>query len=142
MYLWPVNEMKILLIEDNPDDVFLTKRVLDKLGYSDIDVAFNGSHALEYLFGSAFHFSDKQLLSKPDLVLLDQRMPITDGIEFMEAIHSVFKHNNIPVIIITSSTLEREKQRLFELGVIDYVGKPVNVEGLKRALKSIAPPTH
>ena len=128
--------MKILLIEDSPDDVFLTTRALNKLDQSDIDVVHDGIHALDYLFGKECNVSGHTLINKPDIILLDQRMTMVDGLEFMEKVHKALRDNKIPVIVITSSTLESEKQRFFELGVQEYIGKPVNTEGLRRAISA------
>ncbi|MDD2733591.1 MAG: response regulator [Desulfuromonadaceae bacterium] len=129
--------VKILLVEDSHDDIFLAKRALSKLQLDDVDIVHNGREALQYLFGDEIFNSVSAIINKPDLILLDQRMPILDGLQFMEFAHRALHTYNISVIVITSSTLEIEKERFFELGVKDYIGKPINIEGLRRAINSV-----
>jgi two-component system response regulator len=129
--------LKILIVEDNDDDVFLAKRTLAKLNQNEVDVVCNGKEALQYLFGQIVVTPDTPIKVRPDIILLDQRMPYWDGLQFMEIAHHALKANNIPVIIITSSTLEHERDRFIELGIFDYIGKPINVEGLSRAINNV-----
>ncbi len=132
-----MKNVKILLVEDSQDDVFLVKRALAKLNVRDVNVVYNGREALEYLFGDDAITPVTSIRTIPDLILLDQRMPIVDGVQFMECAHSALHAHNVPVIVITSSTLQNEKDRFFELGVKDYIGKPINVEGLRRAITTV-----
>lgn len=125
---------KILLVEDNQDDVFLAIRALSKLKMNNVDVVSGGVEALEYLFGESVPSPFAPVIRKPDIILLDQRMPNLDGLQFMECAHHALQTHTIPVIVVTSSTLENEKMRFRELGVTDYIGKPINADGLKRAL--------
>lgn len=132
-----MGNVKILLVEDNIDDVFLTNRALSKLDLRDVSVVSDGREALTFLFGDGAVSPDTPMVSRPDVILLDQRMPILDGLQFMERAHQALMSNGIPVIVITSSTLAHEKERFFELGVRDYIGKPINQEGLSRAIARV-----
>jgi len=132
-----MKNINILLVEDNQDDVFLAMRALSKLNLSDVAIAYNGREALNYLFGEETVNPVSSILKRPDIVLLDQRMPLLDGLQFMECAHHALHAYNIPVIVITSSTLENEKERFYALGVKDYIGKPINVEGLSRAINTV-----
>jgi len=130
-----MNSLKILMVEDNQDDVFLAMRVLSKLHLYDVDNVYSGSEALTYLFGD--DTDNPVVINKPDIILLDQRMPLLDGMQFMELAHHALQAHNIPVIVISSSNLKCEKDRFFELGVKDYIGKPINAEGLSRAINTV-----
>ena len=132
-----MKNINILLVEDSHDDAFLAKRALSKLHLRNVNIVYNGREALQYLFGKETFNSVPALINKPDIILLDQRMPLLDGLQFMEYAHLALHAHNIPVIVITSSTLEIEKVRFFELGVKDYIGKPINVDGLSRAINTV-----
>ena len=129
--------VKILLVEDNPDDEFLTKRILAKLGYSKIDVVHQGGEALEYLFGNDSNYTSAVPVNKPDIILLDMRMPLVDGIEFLEAAHANLKTHDIPVIVISSSKQEREINRCIELGAKSFLNKPLDSAEIGKALADI-----
>jgi len=121
-----MNTIRILLVEDNPDDEFLTTRILTKLGYSQIDIVHQGGEALEYLFGADANYSSAMPVNKPDVILLDMRMPLVDGIEFLEAACSNLRTHDIPVIVISSSNQEREINRCIELGAKAFLTKPID----------------
>ena len=129
-----MKSVKILLVEDNPDDEFLTIRILSKLGYSDIDVVHQGGEALEYLFGATRNYTIELPVKKPDIILLDMRMPLVDGIEFLEAAHANLKTHDIPVIVISSSKQEREINRCLELGAKAFLNKPLDSKEIKMAI--------
>lgn len=126
--------VKILLVEDNPDDEFLTTRILTKLGYSEIDVVHQGGEALEYLFGAGGNYRTANPVTKPDVILLDMRMPLVDGIEFLEAAHANLNTHDIPVIVISSSKQEKEVNRCIELGAKTFLYKPLDSREIGAAL--------
>ncbi|MBT0663274.1 response regulator [Geobacter pelophilus] len=134
-----MKKVKILLVEDNPDDEFLTTRILFKLGYSAIDVVHQGGEALEYLFGGERNFTSAVPVNKPDLILLDMRMPLIDGIEFLEAAHANLKTHEIPVVVISSSKQEKEVNRCLELGAKAFLYKPINSEEIGQAIANFCP---
>jgi CheY-like chemotaxis protein len=131
-----MENVKILLVEDNPDDEFLTTRILSKLGYSRIDVVHQGGEALEFLFGAGRNYSTTAPVNKPDIILLDMRMPLIDGIEFLESAHANLKAHEIPVIVISSSKQEREVNRCLELGAKAFLNKPLDSKEIGKALAS------
>ncbi|GAM08796.1 two-component response regulator ARR17 [Geobacter sp. OR-1] len=135
-----MKSVKILLVEDNPDDEFLTTRILCKLGYSAIDVVHQGGEALEYLFGEETHnYSTAIPIKKPDVILLDMRMPLINGIEFLEAAHANLKTHEIPVIVISSSKQEKEVNRCIELGAKAFLNKPLDSIEIGRAIVDYCP---
>ncbi len=129
-----MKNMKILLVEDNPDDEFLTLRILSKLNHTNVDVVHQGGEALHYLFGVGSHLPVAPIVNKPDLILLDMKMPLVDGIEFLETAHVKLRSHAIPVIIISSSKQEKDVIRCIELGVKAYLTKPVDTAELAMAI--------
>jgi len=73
---------------------------------------------------------------KPDLILLDVKMPAVDGFQICEALKKSEETQNIPVIFITSAKLEADQEKGFEMGAIDYITKPINVKILRARLKA------
>jgi len=130
-----MNELKILLIEDNPDDEFLTRRILSKLDQNNVSVVHEGEQALRYLFGDETTPLGAPIRNKPDLILLDIRMPLVDGLDFLEAAHANLRTLDIPVIVVSSSRLEREVERCLELGAKAYLTKPIDSKELSSIIK-------
>ncbi|MFZ2491878.1 MAG: response regulator [Thermoanaerobaculia bacterium] len=140
----------ILLVEDNPDDVKLTLRAFDAhhLGNS-IVVATDGVEALDYLFGTG-RFTGRDLSVPPAVVFLDLKLPKLDGLEVLRRIRADARTALQPVVILTSSTEERDLIEGYRLGANSYVSKPVNFEEFIRAARQLglywlllneAPPT-
>lgn len=73
---------------------------------------------------------------KPDLILLDVKMPLVDGFQICEALKKSEETQNIPVIFITSAKLEEDQEKGFEMGAIDYITKPINLKILRARLKA------
>lgn len=114
----------ILLAEDDPNDVFFMQRALDKAGVNlPVRVARNGQEAIDYLSGSG-KFSDSAGFTLPQLLLLDMKMPFVDGFEVLEWVRSQPALKELPVIILTSSSEDRDRQRAAELGAKAYFVKP------------------
>jgi CheY-like chemotaxis protein len=134
-----MSELNILLIEDNPDDEFLTLRTLAKLNQNRVHVAHEGIEALHYLFGNTTNHQNAPVVNKPDLILLDMKMPLIDGLEFLEACHTNLRTHEIPVIIVSSSRLERDVLRAAELGAKNYITKPVDAGELADAFAGVLP---
>jgi len=98
----------ILLVEDNPDDEALTLRALKKnhLG-NEVIVARNGVETLDYLFCIGA-YSDRDLTSMPELILLDLRLPKVDGVEVLRQIRKNDRTRSLPVIVLTSSNADHD----------------------------------
>src|SRR6267142_2354272 len=143
-----VNPGKILLVEDNPDDVALTIRALKSHNITnDVTVAADGVEALDYLFGTA----DKPGVAElPAVVLLDLKLPKVSGIEVLERIRREERTRMLPVVILTSSDEENDLIGVYRLGANSYVRKPVDFVEFTQAAKQLglywllmnrAPPT-
>lgn len=125
--------LQVLLVEDNPDDVFFLERALEKsgLGWS-LRVVTDGQEALDYLSGSKT-FADRAQHPLPDLILLDLKLPYVSGFEVLGWIREQPGLRGLPVVILTSSPEERDQRRAAELGVRAYLLKPPN-ETMLRAI--------
>ena len=116
----------ILLVEDNPDDVTLTLRALKKNNVTnEVVVATDGVEALDYLFGTGTH-AGRDVAEMPDLVLLDLKLPRVGGLEVLQKIRADARTKLLPVVILTSSTEEKDLIEGYSLGANSYVRKPVD----------------
>jgi CheY-like chemotaxis protein len=103
-----LEEKIILLVEDNPDDVTLTERALKKSHIlNKLVVAKDGAEALDYILGTG-NYSDRDMNSMPEVVLLDLKLPKIDGLEVLKRIRSDKRTKLLPVVILTSSKEEND----------------------------------
>ena len=116
---------KILLVEDNRNDVELTKRALQKAHTnSELIIAGDGIEAVKYFFGE--HDNNGCLIEDlPALVLLDLNLPRFNGFEVLRRMRAEKKTKQIPVIILTSSNEEKDIISGYDLGANSFVRKPV-----------------
>jgi len=118
--------IEILLAEDNPGDVRLTEKALEKGKIlNNLHVVEDGVEAMKYLRQEG-EYADKP---RPDLVLLDLNMPRKDGREVLEDMRADPTLRRIPVVVLTSSEAEEDVVRSYELNANAYVTKPVDFEG-------------
>ena len=112
---------RIVLMEDNPSDVFLLRRALDqhKVNYV-LELVRDGEKALELINGIAEGKSPV-----PDLIVLDLNLPRHDGIEVLAHCRSLARLQSVMVMILTSSDSPGEKTRAEQLCVADFVRKPI-----------------
>jgi CheY-like chemotaxis protein len=131
-----VDVKKILLIEDNPDDVELIMEALteNKLG-NRVVIANDGVQAMEYLqYQGSYKTREK---GNPSLILLDIKMPRMDGIEVLKAIKSSSLLKTIPVVMLTSSNEESDLKKCYELGANAYIMKSLCFKDFFEAIKSL-----
>jgi len=125
--------VSILLVEDSPDDVEITRRALSRGQVKNhLLVARDGQEALDILFSR--RDTDGAL---PGLILLDLNLPKVDGREVLEKIKSDPKLKRVPVIAMTSSTREEDVLRTYDLGVNTFISKPVKFEDFIRVIATI-----
>jgi two-component system response regulator len=118
----------ILLVEDNPDDLHLTLRALKKSKIlNEVVVAQDGVEALEYLFGTG-KFTGRDTREMPQLVLLDLKMPRMDGLEVLQRMRADERTKLLPVVVLTTSSEDRDRVESYKLGANSYVRKPVDFE--------------
>jgi CheY-like chemotaxis protein len=128
--LAPVN---ILLVEDNPNDVEITRRALEKGRVrNELTVARDGQEALDILFGNG-----NSGVPRPGLILLDLNLPKVDGREVLEKIKADPKLKRIPVIVLTMSTREEDVMRTYDLGVNTFISKPVRFDDFMKVVMTI-----
>jgi len=129
------NEKTILLVEDNPSDVELTKRALQKEHIlNEIIVAEDGQEALDYLFATG-KYSGRDLSQMPTLILLDLKLPRVDGLEVLKQIRADERTRRLLVVILTSSREEQDLIKGYNLGVNSYICKPVDFNQFVEAVK-------
>lgn len=127
----------LLLVEDNPDDEFLTTRALRQANVANpIEVARDGEEALDFLLAKGA-YAERDAGVLPQVVLLDLKLPKLSGIEVLERIRSDPSLQRIPVVVLTSSDLESDITRCYELGVNSFVPKPVKFEEFAKAVQQI-----
>ncbi|MEJ0103597.1 MAG: response regulator [Bacteroidota bacterium] len=130
-------EVEILLAEDNPEDAEITIRALRKVNLANKLVHVeDGQEALDFLFSTG-DFSGRTAVSQPRLILLDIKMPKVDGIEVLRRIKADETIRNIPVVIMTSSSEERDIMESYNLGVNSYVVKPVEFNQFLKAVSEL-----
>jgi two-component system response regulator len=119
---------EILLVEDNADDVDLTLRALrrNKIA-NDVIVVRDGVEALDYLF-AAGQYAARDPAALPQVVLLDLKLPRLDGLQVLERIRANPKTRLLPIVILTSSTEQRDLLTGYTLGANSYIRKPVDFE--------------
>src|ERR1700743_1440375 len=114
----------LLLIEDNPDDVFLMNRALKKTGLNlPMQIVTDGRQALEYLSGAG-EYEDRTRYPLPSMVFLDLKLPYLNGFEVLEWIREHPELCDLDVSILTSSPEERDKETAQRLGARAYLVKP------------------
>jgi CheY-like chemotaxis protein len=125
---------EILLVEDNPADVFLTQEVLKEANIShNLQVAGDGLAALEYLRQEGDHAN----AIRPDIILLDLNMPRMDGHELLARIKSDDALKSIPVIVLSSSTTAADISRAYALNANCFTRKPMNIDLFIDVIKGI-----
>ena len=130
-------EKTILLIEDNPSDIELTRRALDRSRVSnELVVVQDGQEALDYLFGSG-PYAGRDASALPGVALLDLKLPKVPGLEVLRAIRDDPRTRRLPVVILTSSNEEQDVSCCYDLGVNSYIQKPVDFERFAEAIRTL-----
>ncbi len=113
----------ILLVEDNPDDVALTLRALKKADIRHrVVVARDGVEALGLLFGKGNGLAPV----RPDLVILDLKLPRVDGVEVLRRLRSDDRTVTLPVVVLTTSNETQDVKNCYRFGANSYIRKPVD----------------
>lgn len=120
-----LTEQFILLAEDDQNDTLLIKRAFQKAGLGDVlKTVSDGDLAIDYLRG-ANQYADRGRFPLPFLLLLDLKMPSTDGFEVLQWIRSQPDLKRLLVVVLTSSNLQADVDRAYDLGANSYLVKPV-----------------
>lgn len=127
----------ILLVEDNPSDVGLTQRALEKSHIAnELVVAEDGQEALDYLFGGAPSTGVK-MNELPALILLDLKLPKVDGLQVLSRIRADDRTSRLPVVILTTSNEELDIAQSYDRGANSYIRKPVDFKQFVEAVQHL-----
>jgi CheY-like chemotaxis protein len=127
---------RILLVEDDPNDVELTLAALaENQLTNEIVVARDGEQALDYLYRRRDY--ESRNADSPAVVLLDLKLPKVDGLEVLKQIKTELSLKTIPVVMLTSSREEQDLVRSYDLGANAYVVKPVRFHDFVEAVKEV-----
>ena len=126
----------ILLVEDNDDDVMLTRRALQRNNIANtLTVMNDGVAAWDYLQRAVDPALGKPRL--PTLVLLDLKLPRMDGIELLQRMRADPRLRRQPVVILTSSSEEQDIAKSYDSGANSYIRKPVDFEQFSAAIRQL-----
>jgi two-component system, response regulator len=129
--------IEILLVEDDPNDVRLTLRELEREKVKNqITVVRDGVEALDFLFCRG-DYKCRLPHRPPKLVLLDLKLPKLNGLEVLKEIKGNPTTRPIPVVVLTSSGEDRDVVESYKLGVNSYIQKPVNFEEFRQTIKNL-----
>jgi two-component system, chemotaxis family, response regulator Rcp1 len=129
-----IRPVEILLVEDNPGDVRLTREALhDARIRNRIHVACDGVEAIRYLRQEGRYVQQP----RPDLILLDLNLPKKDGHQVLAEIKAEPGLAQIPVVVLTSSTADADVEKTYQRHANCYVVKPVDLEQFLTAVRSI-----
>jgi DNA-binding response OmpR family regulator len=127
----------ILLVEDSPADEMLIQRVFEKNHIANrVDVARDGQEALDYLLCQGA-FADRDPDERPNIVILDLKLPKVNGLEVLRSIRSNERLASLPVVILTSSSEERDIVDSYNLGANSYIRKPVDFDQFSDAVMQL-----
>ncbi|MCD4696664.1 MAG: response regulator [Bacteroidales bacterium] len=127
---------KILLVEDNENDIELTLTALEDNNLANrVDVVRNGVEAMEYLLCEGKYKNKEN--QNPIVILLDIKMPKMDGQQVLKKIKSNEALSSIPVVMLTSSNLDKDIIESYSAGVNAYVVKPIDFTEFQNAVKNL-----
>lgn len=133
----PTKEKYILLVEDNQDDVALTRLAFKKSQIaSRLVVAYDGEEALDFLFCRG-KYANRDTDDFPAIVLLDLKLPKVDGLEVLKQLRADKRTYRVPIIVLTSSTEEKDQSESRRLGADNYIRKPTGLTSLVGVLQQI-----
>ena len=128
-------QIEIVLVEDNPNDAELTIRELRRNNLANkLHWLKDGEEALNFFFKK---HKDTDFKARPKVILLDIKLPKVNGLEVLEKLKEDDRTRHIPVVILTSSSEERDRYKGYDLGVNSYVVKPVDFEDFTHAIRDI-----
>ena len=127
----------ILLAEDDPNDVLLVQRAMQKLNFAaPLQVVRDGEEALAYLSGQDA-YGDRESYPLPALMLLDLKMPRRSGFEVLQWLRGQNGLKRLPVVVLTSSNQASDINKAFDLGANSYLVKPGGFDSLLELMKGL-----
>jgi two-component system response regulator len=130
-------EVEILLVEDNPDDAEIALRALTRHNITNrIFHVRDGKEALDFLYAQG-PFADREGATRPKLILLDLKLPKIGGLEVLAKVKGDPALKSVPVVILTSSSEERDLIESYQLGVNSYLVKPVDFDKFGESMREV-----
>lgn len=129
------NLKRLLLVEDNENDVELILDALSDVNIKDVDVVHNGMEALDFLLCRGRY--ERREVCNPVVVFLDIKMPKITGLELLRRMKGDDNFKTIPVVMFTSSSEESDIVKSYSLGANAYIVKPVDIEKLFITIKDL-----
>jgi signal transduction histidine kinase/ActR/RegA family two-component response regulator len=120
-------QLEILIAEDDRINQKLAQRLFSKLGFVP-DIAFNGLQALEYANQKKYA-----------IIFMDLQMPVMDGFDATLKILETAQYPKPLIIALTANVMEEDKERCFEIGMVDFLAKPITIQSVKSILKQWEP---
>ena len=128
----------ILICDDDEDDRMLTRHALEQAHISNsLQFVEDGEQLLDYLYQRGAYAGETGKAPRPGLILLDLNMPKMDGREALKVIKEDKTLRDIPVVVLTTSQLDADIARSYQLGVNSYITKPVTFSGLVDAMRVV-----
>jgi two-component system, response regulator len=129
--------LEILIVEDNPRDLEMTVRALKRHNLANRVLALgDGQAALDYLCREG-EYAARDPESLPNVIFLDLKLPKVDGLEVLRRIKSDPKLKLLPVVMLTSSSQERDRIESYDLGVNSFVVKPIDFESFASTIAQL-----
>ena len=127
--------IKVLVVEDNPNDVSIIKRAMRKSDVKcELYFARDGEEALDFLYRQKEEFEDAP---RPDLILLDLNLPKINGLEVLAKIKGDESLRRLPVIVLTISEREEDMVKAYDSGAASYMTKPVDSKDFERLIQTV-----
>lgn len=124
----------VLLVEDNPDDEMLTLLAFEESRLANpVEVVRDGVEAIEFLEGTG-QYAGRDATRLPQVVLLDLNLPRKNGLQVLQWMRGREETRMVPVVMLTTSTQERDLLESYRLGVNSYVRKPVDFQQFQQAI--------
>jgi CheY-like chemotaxis protein len=130
-------QLNLLVVEDDPDDIFLIREALTAGGFTGkVMTAIDGQEALEYITGAG-PFQDRNFFPVPELILLDLNLPKRNGFEVLQFLRKHRLLKRVPVIVLTTSATQSDIDAAYDLGANGYLQKPGNFHAFIDSLKRL-----
>jgi len=128
-------QLRLLIVEDEPGDARLMQLAMQKNNYDvELHDANDGFEALRFLRREGERFSQAP---RPDMILLDLKMPGLSGLEFLAQIKQDEQLRVIPVVVVTTSALDADVVAAYKLGAAGYVPKPTDINDFVTAIRKL-----
>ncbi len=133
----PVKKIVLVMVDDDEDDCLLVEAALYEAYFKcDFRCVRDGLEMFDYLNRCGL-YRDPGIAPRPDIILLDLKLPRMDGREVLQKLKSDYRFRSIPVIVLTTSSLEEDVTLCYDMGANTYLVKDGSFAGLRAALKVV-----